>query len=151
LQNEISMSAETIYKGIQEFNKDVSQWAYKIASQLRGNAAAKSQKGKGELAAKLRTNIRYDLGEVESIGYQFPRHGVFFQKGVGKGHVMAGGRVVRGIKHGKIIKPIDGTINRQPQDWFNGVLDTQVPQLADIVANHKADEAALNATGMKIN
>jgi len=151
------MNADEIYNDIESFNKDVSNWAYRVRSAMKGNIAAKSSKGSDgskdrvKLLPSLRTNIRKDFGEIESVSYHFARHGVFWQKGVGKGHVMAGGKVVRGLKNGKVIKPLSGSVTRQPQDWFNSTLNREVPKLADIIADHKGDEAALNIAGIKMD
>lgn len=140
------MSAEVIYRGIQAFNKDVSAWAYQLRQKLKTSASSMAGSGKGDLAKLLKTNIRKTDGEIESISYGFPRHGVFFQKGVGRGHVMQGGKVIRGMYSKKVIKLLPGTVNRQPKDWFNQHFDDGVPKLADIVANHKADEAIVKAS-----
>jgi len=155
------MSEEKILQDIEAFNKDVSKWAYKVRGRLKRNLA-QFQNGRGAMRRFLKTSLRKDQGEIDSISYKFPRHGVFAQKGVGRGHVMQNGKVVRGVKddtvirfsskkHGKVGYPFaPATKSRQPEDWFNAEMDQQVPLLADIVADHKADEAAVNAGGMRI-
>lgn len=147
----MAQSIDSIIASIDDFNKDVRNWAYRNRSLLKSGVNSKATKGNGTLARSIKTSTRKQLGEIDSISYKFPRHGVFFQKGVGRGHVMQGNRVIRGLKNNKTITPIDGNINRQPQDWFNATLDTEVPKLADIVADHKADEAVVNAAGMRIH
>ncbi|TLX73682.1 hypothetical protein E9993_14590 [Labilibacter sediminis] len=145
------MDVDKIIADTESYNKDVSQWVYRVRSILKRDIQGSATSGNGVLAASLRSNIHKDMGEVDYVGYKFPRHGVFFHKGVGRGHVMSAGKVVRGVKNNKVIKPLDGPINRQSQDWFNSTLEKQIPKLADIVADHKADEAAVNAAGMKIH
>jgi hypothetical protein len=147
----MAQSVDSIIISIDEFNKDVSSWAYRNRSLLKSQARAMSTNGNGTLSSSIRTSTRKQMGEIDSISYKFPRHGVFFQKGVGRGHVMSGNRVVRGIKNGKVIQFTDGPVNRQPKNWFNATLETEIPKLADIVADHKADEAAVNAAGMRIS
>ncbi len=159
----MTQSADSILASIEEYNKDIKKWAYQVRGKLATNIRNSTTEGNGVLAAKVRSKLHKDLGEIDSVSYQFPRHGVFFQKGVGRGHVMSGGMVVRGLKdgktirylakdHGKVSKPLNPNhVTRTPQDWFNSTLDNELPKLADIVADHKADEAVVNANGMKIN
>ncbi len=42
-----------------------------------------------------------------------------------------------------------GPILRQPADWFNTIMDQNVPELADKVAQMNAD-AGVNALGLRI-
>lgn len=146
----MSQDIDKIIADTEAFNKEVQQWTYRVRSILKRDIKSKATKGEGVLANFLRSSIRKDMGEVDSVSYKFPRHGVFFHKGVARGYVMSGSKVIRGIKNNKVIKPLDGPINRQPQDWFNSTLEKQIPKLADVVADHKADEAVVNAAGMRI-
>lgn len=133
---------KTIIEEINDFNEDVSQWAYNTREKLKANLN-KATKGKGTLKKGLRTKLRKNFSEIETITYRFPRHGVFYQKGVGRGHVMENGNVVRGIKENKVIRLISGKVNREPRDWFNSTLEKETPKLADTVADHKADQATI--------
>lgn len=143
-------SADSIYKNIADFNRDIKRWGGKVRRKLRGNVRSLSNEGTGALAKSIRASFKKPGGEIEMISYKFPRHGVFFAKGVGRGHVMQGGRVVRGVKSGKTVKLIGGEVNRQPKDWFNSTLEDNIGDLADTVADHKADKAAVEASRMKI-
>ncbi|MGQ1890654.1 hypothetical protein ACT29H_09450 [Thermophagus sp. OGC60D27] len=144
------MDVEVIYKGIDDFNREVKQWGDKVKSLLKSNVKSMATKGTGSLAKKIGANYRKPDGEIESISYKFPRYGIFFAKGVGRGHVMQNGRVVRGIKNNKTVTLTGGTINREPKDWFNSTVDKTTSELADIVAKHKADKAAINLAHLKI-
>jgi hypothetical protein len=140
---------------LDKYNKEVRDWAFRVGSGLKGNIMAFNGKGTGQLAQMLQTRTRKSFNEVDLISYHFPRHGVFVQKGVGRGYVMQGGTVVRGIRHDKVVKPLQGPVNRRPEDWFNGTMEREVPVLADIIANHMADKASVaamgaNAMGMQI-
>jgi hypothetical protein len=117
-------------------------------------------KGKGELLRSLRGKTKQEFGEIDRVSYHFIKHGVFFHKGVGRGYTMVGGRVVRGYKFDSHIirkrqdKPaaivLGGEVKREPKEWFNPVLDTEVPKLADLVAEMKAD-MAVNMVVKKIS
>ena len=144
--------------------QEATTWAQYDVMKLRMQIMRLSHKGKGDLAKALRFKLRKDpLGVLNRIGFSFPRHGVFFQKGVGRGYVMEGGVVVRGRKPTKTetlyakAKNRDlhrivttGEIKRHPADWFNSIMDNNIPALADMVAKYMAD-ASVNATRMRIN
>lgn len=138
------MDAENIYRGIERFNTDVESWAADTEGQLRGSIASAATRGKGKLARSLKKEVKKKFGEAEHIAFKFPRYGILFAKGVGRGHVMSGGKVVRGVRDNKTIRLLNGTVNRTPKDWWTSVLDQRVDKLADIVADHKSDEAAIN-------
>ncbi len=138
---------KNLMQEISEYNADVSQLAYRIRAKLKSNLS-RAVKGEGTLVKNLRTRLHKDYGEIDLISYHFPRHGVFYQKGVGRGNVMKNGRVVRGVKEGKTIRLLPGNVTRTPHDWFDSTLKNETPKLADIVADHKADEAAINVLGI---
>lgn len=138
------MSAENIYRGIQAFNSDVNKWSAETETEMRSSISSLSGKGKGKLARSLKKKIMLSGGEAERISFLFPRYGIMFAKGVGRGHVMSAGKVVRGVKDNKTIRLLSGPVNRTPKDWWGPVLDNRMSDLADIVADHKSDEAAIN-------
>lgn len=77
----------------------------------------------GKTETKLRSNITHrlwsDTGEVASIGFQFPRHGIFLEYGVSRGH------------------PV-GHLRRSISDWLSSALDRKEDNLVEIVAEHHA-------------
>ena len=82
------------------------------------------------------------MGVSELVSFSFERHGVFVHKGVGRGYNMTGGAVIRTTKAAM-------SAPRNPVPWFNAVLDTQIPILADSIAVVNAN-AALNAAKLHI-
>jgi len=106
---------------------------------MRNNIRAMSTKGKGELLRMTHQYFR-QYGEINRISFRFPKHGVFFAKGVGRGYKSEKG-IVRKVS--------PGPIRRQPKDWFNSTLDQRIPILAEKLANTMAN-AAVNATNVKI-
>lgn len=143
----------------EQFNQNVSGWTSKVRNKVKYRIRRLSKKGKGDLVRSLRSKQRKDYGEIDRISFQFDRHGVFLHKGVGNGYVMKGGRVVRGYKP-KVLRrrknnelpPVEtsGPLRRQPKEWFNPTLDKNIPELADMIADMRADQA-VNATSMKIH
>ena len=139
-----------------EFNSKVSAWGSATAVKLKTRIMSLSNKGKGDLVRALRLKTKKDYGEIDRITYTFPRHGVFFHKGVGRGYVMQGSSVVRGSKVNKQTKGyadakgrsigamvISGKngLFRRPQEWFNPVIEANIPTLADMIAAMRADNA----------
>lgn len=86
-----------------------------------------SPSSKSPIAAReaLKYYIQYKLGVPAVISYKFPRHMVFVAKGVGNGVPAA----------------LAGTsaTKRKPKDWFNKVLDEEIEELADGVAERTGD------------
>ncbi|MEG1949958.1 MAG: hypothetical protein RR137_06265 [Odoribacter sp.] len=149
---------ENIDQQTAAYNSDLERWSERFKTNLRGHISRLSQKGKGVLLRTLRGNTYKVYNEIDRIGYSFAQHGVFLQKGVGRGYVMHNGFVQRGVKvsigrsrHDRRtdFRATSGVINRKPKDWFNGPLNTNIEELADLVVTHYADRA-VNATLMKI-
>lgn len=139
---------------IEKYNKSVARTGFKIRINLNRAIASLSMKGKKNLMRSLRLRMPKEFGEIINLKYEFSRHGVFFHKGVGRGYVMQGGRVIRGTKKGGIFKALPGmhsnTIKRMPKEWFNPTLDREMPRLADQIAKLKGDSAGKQLT-KKIN
>lgn len=78
----------------------------------------------GKTETKLRSNITHrlwsDTGEVAGIGFQFPRHGIFLEYGVSRGH------------------PV-GHLRRSISDWLSSTLDRKEDNLVEIVSQYHAD------------
>ena len=98
-----------------------------------------------KLAASIMSKVGKEFGLANYVGFSFERHGVFVHKGVGRGYLSDGkGFVTRTAKYPARIR------ERIAVEWFNPVLDRNIPILADELANINAD-AAVNATRMKIS
>jgi len=134
----------------EEFNKNVIQWGFRTRSLLKNSIASLSMKGKGDLMRQLQMKTKKDFGEIDRVIFNFPRHGAFFHKGVGRGHIIVAGRVIRGqrnntSKHGKnteenITRHLNtDPIRRYPKAWFTPVFEQEIPKLADIITRLKAD------------
>ena len=132
--------------GIEKYNKSVARAGFTIRINLKNAISRLSMKGKRNLVKSLRLKLKKEYGEITQMTFQFNRHGVFFHKGVGKGHVIMGSRVVRGTKKDGMFRSLPSvsgtTVNRFPKDWFQPTLDKQVPKLADAISKNKADAMA---------
>lgn len=143
---------------IADQNSIVYRWAPYVRSALRGSARWFSD-GKTEsfvirdggkqtekkLAASIMSKVGKEFGLANYVGFSFERHGVFVHKGVGRGYESNGnGFVTRTARYPARVR------ERIAVEWFNPVLDRNIPKLADEIANINAD-AAVNATRMRIN
>ncbi len=143
---------------VQQQNALVLKWTPMVRSFLRGSARWFSD-GKTEsfvlrdggkqtekkLAASIMSKVGKEFGLANYVGFSFERHGVFVHKGVGRGYQSNGkGFVTRTAKYPPRYR------ERVAVEWFNPVLDRNIPILANELANINAD-AAVNATRMKIS
>ena|ERR1035437_4303969 len=146
-----------------EYNKRVTAWGSALGNKIRASIRSLTSKGKGDLVKSLRLNAKKWYGEVDLLSYHFVRHGVFAQKGVGRGYYMEGGVVLRGEKPGKVLNARtmnvnhklhqvilrSARINRKPTEWFNPVVAANIEGLADLISEMNADRM-VNATKMLI-
>lgn len=130
-----------VYYNAEEQNEIVSQWIPKVRRLLIASArqfpdgkevSMVQRHGRKEkkLASSITSKTRKEYGEIYSVSFQFERHGVFVHKGVSRGH------------------PVGN--ERTAFEWFNPVLEQNIPELANRIAAINAN-AAVNATRMKIN
>lgn len=122
------LSVDITGKAINEekLNKAISEWSVETKNILIRNVKDVAPNGKlsaitradGTIEKKLSSSIGYHLnrnhGLIERVRFSFERHGVFLEKGVGKG-----------TRHSKI--------------WFNTSMDAQIEKLADIAAEHSVE------------
>lgn len=143
-------------------NEVLRNWSVKVKKQLKASTK-RFTKGKKvapvtygrpphteyKLGQSLKHRVFYKHGISEGTSFRFQRHGVFRHYGTGRGHKRIGGMVVRVIKSKDGYTPVPGPPVRAPADWFNPIIDLNVPHLANQVAEINAD-AAVNAFRMKI-
>ena len=108
-------------------NRAVQQWASHTGSQMKGNLPP------GDLKSGFKGSNRYNFGLISSVGYQFPRHGVFLEMGVfgGKNRKESQAR------------------GYQPRPWFNPVVDRRLDALNEAIGQ-VTDKMVINATRIKI-
>ena len=151
------ISAQADSQLLQQQNELVLRWTPKVRTALRSSARWFSD-GKFEsmvirdggkqvekkLAASIGSKVSKEFGLANYVGFSFERHGVFVHKGVGQGYQSNGnGLVIRTARYPARVR------ERSAVEWFNPVLDRNIPILADELANISAD-AAVNATRMRI-
>ena len=105
-------------------NSRIQDWSFSVEDKLKQEMVslgirhrANSQSAIAAINA-LKTLLRRTDGLTDRISYQIPRHMIFVHKGVGKGTPAA----------------MAGQTKRKAKPWFNPVVDQNINELADIVA-----------------
>lgn len=110
---------------INKLSEEVKAWAEQTRTLLtrsaqnfqKGKTNAYSRKGQVErkLAKSIRTRVYTNGLFPERIAFSFPTHGAYRELGIGKGRPLGSPKAI-------------------PYRWFGGIIDHQLPQLADITA-----------------
>ena len=141
-------------------------WASMVQRKLRANTSSMNGNDSfviksGSKESKLSDSIRSRIGTtneiISNISFSFSKHGVFVQKGVGRGYQTKDGFVTRTAKsdppgQGDHILPYrknDRMVERHPNDWFNSVIEDHIPELADKLVELHAD-AVFDSTKLLI-
>lgn len=132
----------TYDEATQLLNAEIRSWTTVTQNALKNNIRMMSTKGKGDLLRMTHEYFRH-YGQIDRISFRFPKHGVFFAKGVSRGYRSKNGKVY------KVDPSRTHGFNRQPKDWFNSTLEDKIPVLADRIGEIMAN-AAVNATNAKI-
>src|SRR5690625_4716827 len=115
---------------VEKINTDIKDWTKKARKNLRAEQRRlhiKHTPGSNW----QRTGYRRSQGMISRISFKMPRHAIFVHKGVGRGTPIS--RV--------------GQTKRRPKPWFNSVMDENLPELGDRIADDQAD---LIVNGIKI-
>ena len=142
---------------IDGYNAAVRAWGNKMASILRSETRSRFTHGKKssftyktgmhagttekKLSNSIRAHFRKETGgeQIDTIGFALERHGVFLQKGVGRGYVLDGTAVNRVAKSDP-----DGAKYRFKENWFNGPVAEKLPELEEIIHKYTGDALVLN-------
>jgi len=140
-----------------QYNDAVSYWSGRRNIELR-NSIARSIRRDVSLSSSIKDNVYYNRKggkEAERVGFSFLREGIYIHKGAGRGQggVIGSNWIDRhGTKKRRSPESAGkmGGMNRQPNEWFDSVVDMKLPQLADIVGNYSAT-LQVNATSIFID
>lgn len=118
-------------------NTAAQNWTRETADKVKKSLDSKVTHYSDNLINSFKGRLLLDSGIASKISYKFLRYGVFVQKGVGRGWP------IESIKSNTSIINSSGK-KRVPKDWFNSVLNDQLPKLADAVAANMADITVKN-------
>lgn len=143
---------------LRDQNKPIIDWRSKVerrliisaAMFLKGKKGSRSSGGRTEkrLASSIVGKSGMTYGVIDRVSFAFERHGVFVQKGVGRGYPIKGGFVVTSENRQGAESFVQHT-PRVAQDWYSDIMDQSVPELADELASLHAD-IAISALSMVI-
>lgn len=123
---------------IDEFNKEVGQWGKgsktDLVQEMNSLGIVHREDSKSPVPAQkaLKMSVRNKGGVASKISFKMPRHMVFVHKGVG-----------RGTKITDV-----GSTGRKAKHWYNPVIEKNLPELVDIVADNQGT-MVLNAVMIK--
>ena len=131
-------------------NQKLLRWKSGTTAALKSQIGMLTSEGKGELMSELRGYVNQDPdGAISSFSWSFPRHGIFLIKGVGRGYVIEDGKIMRAVRKNNTLYTISDTIEREPKDWFNPVIEKRIPELSKMVANYYAEQGVKQIDGHK--
>ncbi len=156
---------------LRDQNKPIIDWRSKVERRLiisaamfqkgKKKSAARGDRTEKRLASSIVGKAGMTYGVIDRVSFAFERHGVFVQKGVGRGYPIKGGFVVtsenRQDQSGSVItsenrRGSESMVLHTPrvaQDWYSDIMDQSVPELADELASLHAD-IAISALSMVI-
>ncbi|MBK5720145.1 hypothetical protein JGH11_04590 [Dysgonomonas sp. Marseille-P4677] len=129
---------------VEQFNKDVSGWSINTTRRLKANVRMMVREDR-KLSDSINPNVYYDnkygVKEANRIGFSFVREGIHIHKGAGRGQGgYKGSKWYNQYGEQKTTQLSSlakmGTGNRKPIEWFDPVIDQELPQLADLVAGY---------------
>ena len=129
---------------VEQFNKDVQGWSIHTTRRLKANVRMMIDQDRN-LSQSINPNVYYDnkygVKEADRIGFSFAREGIYAHKGAGRGQGGISGSKwynrfgeLKQTQLSSLLKM--GTGNRQPKQWFDPIIDQELPQLADLVADY---------------
>lgn len=131
---------------VKQFNEDVTAWSIHTTRRLKINVRTMIKRDL-LLSDSIRPNLYYDhkyAKEVNRVGFSFVREGIYIHKGAGHGQGgFKGGSEwynIHGAKKTTIRASLMkmGQGNRQPKEWFDPIIEQEIPQLADLIADYSA-------------
>jgi len=119
-------------KGSEEMNSEITRWSDATKRDLIGQLDSLGVKhyayspNPEPLRTALKRKLRKQFGVIDRISYNMPRSAIFLHKGVSRGH---------------------GKDNpRKAKEWYAPVVDKNIDQLADIVAEGQGNMILNNFT-----
>lgn len=136
--------AEDIKTYIDEgaYNNAIIKWDKENTTHLKNELNSLSIRDRGELYRSVTGRTKSWNGLIYRVTKRIQRHGVFVEKGVGRGYP------IESIKGNGLAISASGGKGRVPKPWFNPTIDKDIPKLADLVQKFWSD-AAINAIMIK--
>ena len=128
-----------------EFNKGVSAWSNGTKRKIKLEVLRLVLNiGPGHDQQKV--DVRKYAGEASKINFSFPYYMVFVHKGAGRGYggnktgLFTKASGAKGKTNANSMGKM-GTGKRKAKPWFNPIVESQFPVLADLVGTYHGDKA----------
>lgn len=133
---------------VDEYNKDVRGWTADTKRKVKREILQMTAKYSGQGYAKQEAKTKLYAGEASKITFSFPYYMVFVHKGAGRGYGGNKSKKFTNAKGGKNdTNPLSmgkmGAGKRKAKPWFNPVIESQFPVLADLIADYHTDKVFL--------
>ncbi len=119
------------------YNKGIQERGKKLEGKLRSKLSQLGIGQTGQLMNSLRVTYKKSYGDINAIGITLTKGGVMVEKGVGRGVPIDSAKTNADLFGGRVAKP-----------WFNPVMDSEIPDLADFISSQNADQL-VNALKIK--
>lgn len=120
-----------------KFNQDAKAFSNSSEKKFISTIIALNIIETSDLLESMKTALKLEFGIASKISYKFARHGVFVEKGVGRGWP------IERIKNNTAIVSSAGK-GRAPKPWFNPLIEKEAARLADILVKDLADASIKN-------
>lgn len=113
---------------LEQLDKEIRAWANVTRKQLLFRLNTLNLKERQRLANELalreslRSRLRKKSGDLEAVSFAFARHGIFLERGVGRGRPAGSAKAEANAKQ-----------------WIKPILDPAVVALAELIENEFAD------------
>lgn len=127
---------------VKKFNDEVRDWTKNATKALKSSVKSLI-KNDVLLSDSIIGVVKVKQKEVKRVSFLFEREGVYVHYGAGRGQGGSVGSTWYNLKGEKKKTDPDsfgkmGKAPRTPIEWFDPVLDWEIPQLADIIADYSA-------------
>lgn len=119
-------------RNVDDLNEAITRWSDKTKTDLLGELDSLGVKhspnspNKTPLRQALKRKLRTQFGSIDRISYNMPRSAIFLHKGVSRGH------------------PKDNP--RKAKEWYAPVVDKNIDELGNIVAEGQGNMIINNFT-----
>lgn len=140
---------------LREYNKEVKSWTLGTRRKMK-TRVLQLVTARGPADQNLYSQTKAYAGEINKLGFSFPYYMVFVHKGAGRGYggiktaLFTNAKGGKGITNPKSMGKM-GTGKRRPKPWFNPVIESNFPQLENIIVDYRAEKVILKIQNILID
>lgn len=128
---------------LEQFNTEVCAWASKVNQEVKTSLQSQTQNST-RLQKSIKFSFKKTHGEIRRLNLNFDRRAIYVHSGASRGHGGCTGsrwRTSIGMEKNTNLKSLGrmGKGNRPAKPFIEPALNSNIDELADIVANYCAD------------